>query len=579
MSTTTPTRLSQEFISVARGRLLLNDTAALMESKSFVGVMGPPGAGKSTLCTALVNAAFGTHLSAFEAANSLETFTRGIWMLSLEYRRSLETTSDWEPLDVEGFQSDDEGCYRLTMVMALLSEVVVFCNRNPRYDDLFKAARTLASGLKLCERFSLKSPIKMVFVQLRPGEETEIIQKLLEKVKSLLPEGIQVQVFFLPELRGVSTNAAFSPEFIAATRTLVSMFKFGPLIAAAAKKTMLEEMIRNVNSNSENECKETAKKFFRQDCDRIMMTVKAQETLLHTKRAVDLHVCSGDTTLAQYVGNPVFPTSYHFEESPYYSNGASSIANDLDAECIPPLQLELQEIYKKHFTLKMNTLKVEQEEERKRQEEERKRQAEEQKRQEEARSVMEAERIKRNAAVEEARLNSLKAQLEAKIEEAITAGKRRALAELSAADVHRPLWDRVRLSAWDDLIKNEKLQAEALARTHVRLANPGSRWHSFRDWYEGQKDVIRVRWDTQIQNAKWHAPVMAFGDMHCNNGHSLNTAVSCGTCNGGIYWVDGPHCVIACQTCGRPWMTDLTTVCGKCGAGAKCRIRESTYLP
>lgn len=74
---------------------------------SALGVLGPPGAGKSSLCCAYYKIKYNMDNAYFQMSSSGLSFTKGIWILKEEERMNIKENIDKDILDVEGFQVDD----------------------------------------------------------------------------------------------------------------------------------------------------------------------------------------------------------------------------------------------------------------------------------------------------------------------------------------------------------------------------------------------------------------------------------------------------------------------------------------
>lgn len=71
---------------------------------SALGVLGPPGAGKSSLCCAYYKIKYNMDNAYFQMSSSGLSFTKGIWILKEEERMKIKENIDRDILDVEGFQ-------------------------------------------------------------------------------------------------------------------------------------------------------------------------------------------------------------------------------------------------------------------------------------------------------------------------------------------------------------------------------------------------------------------------------------------------------------------------------------------
>jgi hypothetical protein len=119
------------------------------------------------MCNALFAVEYGTRATLFEPSASITSYTKGLWVISSQIRMQLKGNMRWEVMDMEGFQVDMASSWKMAMVMSLLAEIVIFCNRDARCDNLFKAANVFQKGRELSTKFGMKPVTKQIFVQVR----------------------------------------------------------------------------------------------------------------------------------------------------------------------------------------------------------------------------------------------------------------------------------------------------------------------------------------------------------------------------------------------------------------------------
>ena len=93
---------------------------------SALGVLGPPGAGKSSLCCAYYKIKYNIDNAYFQMSSSGLSFTKGIWILKEEERMNIKENIDRDILDVEGFQVDDIKSWKYVMIISFISSYFWF---------------------------------------------------------------------------------------------------------------------------------------------------------------------------------------------------------------------------------------------------------------------------------------------------------------------------------------------------------------------------------------------------------------------------------------------------------------------
>ena len=335
----------------------------LSESKSFVGFMGPPGAGKSSMCNTVVYCQQDKTEQKlfFEPSNHFETFTKGLWMLSRETKRQFQKDSDWEVLDMEGFQHKSEGCWKMAMFLSVLAEIVVFCNRNPRCDVLFETAEVFKKGVGFCKQLSMSPITKQVFIQIdsRTYENTAQVNKVIEKVKSILqsPE-IEVIAFCILEIPNADLKKLpFEPAIVEAVQTLLKQFRFDKNSqTAVAKVEQLGGLLKAFDDNNFDECHARSLKFLEMDCKRIYEEAEARKRVEHNTLASSKELTSLTTTFEEFMGQPNWSLDLHFEKSPFYvEKHEQNLQNWYPSK---KRSIEMISIYRDYYEKKKKTLEA-----------------------------------------------------------------------------------------------------------------------------------------------------------------------------------------------------------------------------
>lgn len=110
-----------QYVEVQEDYVGIVDKDLIDHKRHLVAVVGPPGAGKSTLCNTLYHIAFGAQQTFFEPSANPTSFTKGLWLLSHAARKMLPVDVRWEVVDMEGFQVDQMSSWKMAMVLCVLA--------------------------------------------------------------------------------------------------------------------------------------------------------------------------------------------------------------------------------------------------------------------------------------------------------------------------------------------------------------------------------------------------------------------------------------------------------------------------
>lgn len=149
---------------------------------SAIGVLGPPGAGKSSLCCAYYKIRYGMNNEYFQISSSGLSFTKGIWILKEEQRMQIKEDIDRDILDVEGFQVDEIKSWKYIMVISFICSEIIILNRNTRLDDTKKVLNIIKNSLKKMRESNIPKILKNIYIQIDDEDE---IPKFNEKLKEI----------------------------------------------------------------------------------------------------------------------------------------------------------------------------------------------------------------------------------------------------------------------------------------------------------------------------------------------------------------------------------------------------------
>ena len=99
------------------------------------------------------------------------------------------------------------------------------------------------------------------------------------------------------------------------------------------------------------------------------------------------------------------------------------------------------------------------------------------------------------------------------------------------------------------------------------------RENDLNNYYAKKIDEKHKEWEEQIERAKWKAPVQAYGELKCENGHYLTEDVYCDECEQILYWVDSDERYAICKGCNKISKISGNLVCSGCGAPSKAHVK------
>ena len=186
-----------------------------------IGVLGPPGAGKSSLCNAYYKIKYDTDKLFFEMSTSGVSFTKGIWIFKEEERMKIEKNIDKDILDVEEFQIDDIKSWKYVMIISFICSEIIILNRNTRLDDTKKVLNIIKNSLKKMKESNIPKILKKIYIQIDDEDEINEFDNKLNEIgysKNSI-ESIKILPLYIPSfdkkrLKKVNNNILEIPDYI-----------------------------------------------------------------------------------------------------------------------------------------------------------------------------------------------------------------------------------------------------------------------------------------------------------------------------------------------------------------------------
>jgi len=167
---------------------------------SAIGVLGPPGAGKSSLCCAFYKIKYNMKNDFFEMSNSDVSFTKGIWVLKESERMKIKENIERDILDVEGFQVDEIKSWKYVMIISFLCTQIIILNRNTRLDDTKKVLNIIKNSLKKMRESNIPKILKTIYLQIDDEDEMSKFEKKLSQIgfSSNSIETVTIKPIYIP---------------------------------------------------------------------------------------------------------------------------------------------------------------------------------------------------------------------------------------------------------------------------------------------------------------------------------------------------------------------------------------------
>jgi hypothetical protein len=498
---------------------------------SAIGVLGPPGAGKSSLCCAYYKIKFNMDNSYFQISSSGLSFTKGIWILKEEERMKIKENIDRDILDVEGFQVDEIKSWKYVMVISFICSQIIILNRNTRLDDTKKVLNIIKNSLKKMRESNIPKILKTIYIQI---DDEDDIPNFDEKLKDIgyAPNSIE----------SITIKPIYIPTFD--KKTLKK--NKGNILNVEEYLEDVKNSLQNLSSDKNEQSISTFIKYIDNlnmaldgkmnfDAQGIIQDLKDEyevcyETWKNKKKKELMNLSLSDIdslneTYDDYINkqNLDFSFKENLEELTFF--GSSDEFDKYYREFGKSKDFQVEKsIFNDVYETKKNEKEIEE---------------------------------NRKGTEEQKKLSEIEEYFERKKRDI-----NQYLGSLKFYDSIDSKSSHCDMNINTDLYskKNEFLQ-------------------KLYDYYESKTNQKKRDWESQINRAKYKAKCQAQGTLECVKGHKLNgEAISCHACKGDLYWVDGPTHYSICSGCQN--ISKLTKlVCGNCEADVYCEPKFTDYIP
>ena len=491
----------------------------LKNINSFIACLGQPGMGKSTFGSNYYKKLYRVKNDYFKSSDGIETFTKGIWMITDEERRKIPEYINRDFLDVEGFQIDDNKSWKYVMIIAFLCTDLIILNNKPRYDEVKKMIKIIENSLKRMQQMNIPRILKIIYIQTIKKSKKQIpIEELLENFgydKNIF-RMIKFKYIYLPFIpidekeNELMKYPKYYKNFEKILNILNETNKYNSVASLMNSIDNFNEAINgNILFNNQTILKDIEIDF-NGVYNRYEKKLKLElfQKMDYLKKSVKLN-----ETFEEFISkqiNLTFEFEINNEDLTFYGSSSTYDAYYEELKKKKTFRIDPKDIF---FDLyKTEKLRLESEKNKKKQE-----------------------------------IYNIFLQKKKEIDNYFALLK--FYQEIEYIDL--------RLKIDTDQI-DYKLERE----------------NDLKNYFNEKIIEKNKEWEDQIERAKWKAPVQAYGEMKCENGDEfVDDLVYCGKCDESLYWVDSDEKYVICKGCNEVSKITGNLVCSRCGAPAKSKVK------
>ncbi|EGG15819.1 hypothetical protein DFA_09488 [Cavenderia fasciculata] len=526
-----------QYIKVGHdGKTLVSDPMAIRESMSGIGFLGPPGAGKSTCCNTICHVLYQIKEPYFLALDSHKTVTTGVYTMSREARMKSPVPITKEVMDMEGHDHSLERSWKLAMLLSVMCEEVVLCNRDARSIVLIQAVEVFKKGMEQSKILGMRCITKQLFVMVkRMRDAAEILSTLSEIIPDMEFIPFTVPQFTDDQIDSLETPLEFHPDMVNAIKTGI-LDKIKPRLdqqALSSKAETIQKMLEAFNRGDFSHLGWINKQFFLSDCKRILTEAISNATSNHITLAKDKQARL-DMTFQEFIRDVKGDLIVDFTQSTFYIKETCDtyIRESFQSPCIP--FRDLVYIYQSQYDHKIAKLI-------------------------EAKAI--ADQLDQNKRTFLECVETINQNAKSKLTVFIQGLK----------------FDETKVPDKSTFIDDSSI-VDLQQRVNMKPD-----YTPFNKFYSSSVALVPQKWKNQVNRAKWKMPVQSQGELTCKAGCRLNDdPVVCSTCGGYWYWIDGPTMTAMCKDCLRKtsFLDDPSLVCTGCKSPANCTTRPNlSYIP
>ena len=504
-----------------------------------IGILGPPGAGKSSLCCAYYKFIYDLDNQHFEMSSNGLSFTKGIWMLKESERKKIRKNIDKDILDVEGFQVDDIKSWKYIMIISFICSEVIILNRNTRLDDTKKVLNIIKNSLSKMKESNIPKILKTIYIQVDDEDEIPDFEDKLSQIgyKTNSIDGITIKYIYIPTfdkktLKKCKGNILSVEDYkdavIQSFSTLLSLKSTNQSISTFIKyiDNLNIALDGKMNFDEQGIVKDLEDEY--DNCYKSWENKKKNELL-----KLDLSdVNDMDETFDEYIDRQDLDFSFKGDLDDLTFYGSSDNFDDYYKKFERGKSFIVdKEIFRDLYDTKRN-----------------------------------------EKSIEIHKQGTQKQKILSEIEEEFVKQKRAIDKYFGSIKFYGSIDNKYSRCRMDISVSSEFDDAK------------NNFLEDLYKYYENKKNKKKQDWENQISRSKYKCVCQTWGESKCVNGHKLsNDSIGCGDCKkngkkGVWYWVDGPEKYAVCNGCNKV-RTIESVVCGECKAACKCEIKFSDYIP
>ena len=490
----------------------------LKNINSFIACIGQPGVGKSSFGSNYYKKLYRVKNDYFESSDGIETFTKGIWMITDEERRKISEYISKDFLDVEGFQIDDPNSWKYVMIIAFLSTDLIILNNQARYDEVKKMIKIIEKSLKKMQQMNIPRILKRIYIQTIKESKNQIIEELLENsgYDKKVFQMIKFQYVYLPfiHMEGKEKELMKYPKYKKSFEEIINLLNItNKYNSVDSLMNYIDSFNDAINGNTLFN-NQLILKDIELDFNGVYSRYENKLKIELIQKISNLKkVSKFDETFEDFINkqtNLTFEFKINNEDFTFY--GSSKTYDDFYEKLKKnkSFRIEPKDIF---FDLYIT------------------------------------EKLKLESQKDKTQQEIYNLYLKKKFEIDNSFSLLKFYQEFDYIDFE---------------IKIDTEQIEYKLERESEL-----KYYYFEKIREKKKE-----WEDQIQRAKWKVPVQAYGELKCTNGHEFtNNLVHCGKCHQTLYWVDSDEKYIICKGCNEVRKISDHLVCSSCGARALCHVK------
>lgn len=497
---------------------------------SAIGVLGPPGSGKSALCCAYYKIKYNQENNYFEISDSPTSFTKGIWILKEEERMKIKGNIDRDILDCEGFQIDKIETWKYVMIISFICSDIIILNGNKRFDDIKKVLNIIKNSLEKMRQSNIPKLLKNIYIHFSSKKKFSNFEKELATLgwKKDSLENIKISAIYIPDIKEDTidendNNILNVPEYL---NEVKKIFDNIPTTNVQSISTFIK-YIDNLNMTLDGKMSFDTQGIIKDLRDEYNICYETwydkQKKQLLEKELGEVETL--DETFDEFVEkqNIDFSFKEHLEDLTFY--GSSQEFDDIYRGFKKDYSFKInKDIFLDKFDIKKKDLEIE---------------------------------ILKKGTEREKKLSELEYYFQQK--------KRKIDSYFFELKFYDYIDDKKFHCDIDIAIENRE--------DRNRLLN------ELYEYYEKQTKKIKKSWESQIQRAKYKSVCQTQGELKCVNGHKLNSdPIKCSDCDGTLYWVDGETHYTICSSCKSISKCD-SCVCSRCKARTLCIPKFTDFRP